>query len=248
MHHQRRSWNTYLLFALSLAAPIAMQAEAVSVNTVCIVGTNCAAPDSLGDGQSTSGTFNVNLDFADGDTYNVSGSYGASYSTLNGSTISINPVVTYTGVAPSHGTDTIHIDALQNYFDPSCCTWAGAYTESVPLVAQGSFGAGSQMSAQLFYDLIGVGQVGPLAAPGSYLITKTSNLDFGALDTSDTLAADFEFDFTFAQGTLPGAGENASTATPEPASLVLCGLGMLAMTWGAYRRNRYISRETGSEE
>jgi hypothetical protein len=241
MYHQRRSWNTYLVFALSLAAPIAMRAEAVSVNSVCVVG-DCATPDSLGNGESTSGTFSVNLTFGDGDSYNISGNYGASYSTVGGSTIAINPIATYTGTAPSLGADTITLNGLQNYFDPSCCTWAGTYTESVPLVGTGSFGAGSLMSGELFYDLIGVGPVGPLAAPGSYLETKSASLDFGALDTSDTLAADFQFNFTFGAGTLNGAAEGASS-TPEPASFVLCGLGLLAMTWGVYRRNRSISEQ-----
>jgi hypothetical protein len=239
MHHQRRSWNTYLVFALSLAAPISMRAEAVSVNSVCIVG-DCSSPDPLSDGQSTSGTFNVDLDFLDGDTYNVSGSYAASYSTVDGSTISVNPVVIYTGVAPSLGTDTIELNALQDYFDPSCCTWAGTYSESIPLVATGGFGAGSEMSGQLLYDGESVGLVGPFPAPGNYLQNKSANLDFGALDTSDTLAAEFEFNFIFGQGTQPGAGESASS-TPEPASFVLCGLGLLALTGGVYRRNRFTS-------
>ena len=241
MHHQRRSWNTYLIFALSLAAPITMRAAAISINSDCIVG-DCTTPDSLSNGQSTSGVFNANINFLDGDTYNVSGNYSASYSTLDGSTISINPVVTYTGAAPSLGADTIHLAALQNYFDTSCCTWAGNYTESVPLAAQGSFGPGSQMSAQLFYDGVGVGLVGPFAAPGTYFQTVTTALDFGAEDTSDTLAADYEFDFTFGPGTLPGAGEDAVT-TPEPASFALCGLGLLAMTWGVYRRKESISQQ-----
>jgi hypothetical protein len=238
MHHLRRSWNTCLVVALSLAAPVALRAEAVSVNAVCEVG-DCASPDSLGNGQSTSGTFNFNFGFADSDTYNISGSYAASYSSVNGSTISINPIVTYTGPGPSLGTDTIQLDALQNYFDPSCCTWAGTYTESVPLVGVGGFGAGSLMSGQLFYDLVGVGLVGPYAAPGSYFQTKSANLDFGAQDTSDTLAADFEFNFTFGQGSSPGATEGASSA-PEPASVFLCGLGLLTLA-GVYRRNRSIS-------
>lgn len=246
MYYQRRSWNTYLVFAFSLAAPFAMRAEAVSVNSVCEVG-NCATPDSLSNGQSTSGTFNVNLTFGDGDSYNLTGNYAASYSTLNGSTIAINPIVTYKGSAPSLGTDTIQLSALQNYFDPSCCTWAGTYTESVPLVAGGVFGAGSQMSGQLFYDLVGLGQVGPFAAPGSYFQTRSANLDFGALDTSDTLAADFDFDFTFGAGTSPGAVEGASS-TPEPASFVLCGLGLLAITSGVYRRNRSTSKQPRSEQ
>ena len=98
------------------------------------------------------------------------------------------------------------------------------------------------MSGQLFYDLVGVGLVGPFPAPGSYSKTISANLDFGALDSSDTLDADFVFDFTFGQGTLTGAAEGASS-TPEPASFVLCGLGLLALMWGVYRRNRSISEQ-----
>jgi hypothetical protein len=248
MYHLRRSWKTCLVFAFSLTVPLAMRAEAISVNSVCEVG-DCVSPDSLSNGQSTSGTFNVNFTFGDGDTYNISGSYGASYSTVNGSTISINPIVTYTGAGPSAGTDTIQLSALQNYFDPSCCTWAGTYTESVPLAAAGgSFGAGSQMSGQVFYDNVGVGLVGPFAAPGSYSQTKSANLDFGPLDTSDTLDADFVFDFTFGQGTLTGAAEGASSAAPEPASFVLCGLGLLALGRGVYRRKRSTFEQPGSEQ
>lgn len=245
MHHQRRSWNICLVFALSLAAPIALRAEAVSVNAVCVVG-NCASPDALSNGQSTSGTFNVSLTFGDGDSYDVSGNYSASYSTVNGSTISINPVVTYTGAAPSLGTDTIQLNALQNYFDPSCCTWAGNYSESIPLVGVGGFGAGSEMSGQLLYDGQSVGLVGPLPAPGNYLQNKSANLDFGALDTDPTLKAEFEFTFIFGQGTSSGASEGASSS-PEPASLLLCGLGLLALTCGAYRRNRAVSDQSISE-
>lgn len=235
MYHQRRSINRYFVLGLSLIAPFAMQAGAISINSTCYVG-DCASVDSLSNGQSADGTFAINYVFGDGDAYDIYGTYGASYSTIGGSTIDIDPVVSYLGGVPTAGTDTIDLMFLQDYFDPSCCTWAGTYTESVPLFATGAFGPGSQMSAQLFYDGVGVGLVGPFAAPGSYFVTQSNNLDFGAQDTSATLAAEYQFLFTIGPGTSPGTSESAVAA--EPAPLVLCALGLLMLIFGVRRRNR----------
>lgn len=235
MYQQRRFISQYFVLGFTLLAPFAMQAGALSINSTCYVG-DCTAVDSLDNNQSTDGGFNIDYTFLDGDTYNISGTFSASYSTIGGSTISIDPVINYLGVAPTVGTDTLNLSFLQNYFDPTCCTWAGTYTESVPLVANGNFGPGSQMSAELFYDGVGVGPVGPLAAPGSYFVSQSSNLDFGAGDTADTLSADYEFHFIFGAGTMPGASQTG--VTPEPAPMMLCGLGLLLLGSAMRRRSR----------
>ena len=237
MHQSRRSISRYFALGLTLLTPLAMQAGALSVNSTCYVG-DCTNVDSLSNGQSTAGSFDVNYTFGDGDTYIISGTYNASYSTLGGSTIGINPVVTYTGSDPTAGTDTIVLDFYQDYFDPSCCTWAGTYTESVPLNATGSFGPGSQMSGELFYDGVGVGLVGPFPAPGSYFVSESSNLDFGANDTAATLAADYNFQYTFGEGTQPGAGETGVSATAEPVSSLLCGSALMMGSLFFMRRNK----------
>lgn len=240
MYHHSRSISQYLVLGLTLFAPLVMKAGAISVNSNCYVGI-CSSVDSLSNGQSSSGSFDVPITFVNGDAYDISGTYAASYSTMGGSTINIDPVVSYLGLVPTIGTDTIDLVYLQDYFDPSCCTWAGTYTESVPLNAHGTFGPGSQMSAQLFYDGVGVGLVGPFTAPGSYFVSKSSNLDFGSRNTESTLEAEYDFHFVFAPGTAPGSGQSA---TPEPAPLVLCGLGLLLLLLGVARRNRLnISEE-----
>ncbi len=240
--HQRshRSISLYFVLGLTLLTPLAMEAGAISINSTCYVG-NCANVDSVGNGQSTSGSFDINYTFSDSDEYTISGTYGASYSSTGGSTISIDPTVTYIGSGPTLGTDTIVLDFYQNYYDPSCCTWAGTYTESVPLTANGDFGAGSEMQGELFYDGVGVGEVGPYAAPGTYFVTESNNLDFGALDSSATLSADYNFQYTFGAGTDPGAGQ--TSATPEPAPFVLCGSALVLGSIVFMRRNKARTSE-----
>lgn len=244
MNHPHRSISRYFVPAFLLLAPLGLHAGAISVNSTCYVG-DCSNVDSIGNGQSTDGTFAFMYTFGDGDQYYISGTYGASYSTIGGSTISIDPTVTYTGSGPSLGTDTVDFDFFQDYYDPSCCTWAGTYTESVPLNAAGAFGAGSQMSGELFYDGVGVGLVGPDPAPGSYFVTQSNNLDFGADDTIATLSADYNFHYTFGEGTEPGATEYASNA-PEPLSFVLCWSGIVLGGIVLIRRGR--SRVSPNQE
>jgi hypothetical protein len=227
-----RPWHSILVFLI--VAPLAAKSEVITVNSTCEVG--CPSTPPLTNGQSISGNFNFNVT-VNADTYNISGGYSASYSTADGSTISVTPVVTYTGALPTVTTDTISFVMDQSYFDTTCCTWAGLYGETVPLQMSSSAGAGSTMQAQLLYDGVGVGLVGPYG-PGSYLVSNSANLDFGAQDTAATLAAEYDFDFTFAPGTLPGAGA-ASVATPEPVMTIPAGFCLIMLVFYARRRNRF---------
>jgi hypothetical protein len=182
---------------------------------------------------------NFTYSFVNGDTYAVTGTYAASYSTAGGSTIAFDPVVTYTGAGPSAGTDTLTLNLLQDYFDTTCCTWAGNYTETIPLTLSNSAAAGSTISGELLYDNQSVGLIGPFG-PGSNTGTKTTALDFGALNTADTLHASYNIYITFAKGTASGASASspAAPAVPEPAMFVPGGLCLLALVFAARRRNR----------
>ena len=171
----------------------------------------------------------------DGDAYDISGNYSASYSTADGSAISINPLVTYIGTMPSVATDTLDFSMFQSYFDTSCCTWAGLYSESIPLYLSNLAGPGSSISGELFYDGQGVGLVGPYG-PGVYSETRSANLDFGNLNTSPFLAAEYDFSFVFGAGTLPGA--DASAATPEPELAIPCGLVLILASYLLRRQDR----------
>lgn len=221
-----------LQLAFALCVPFAAQPASIVINGTCEAGTCPLPTDSLSDGQSISNAFDFDYMFLNGDTYNIAGTYSASYSHTTGSTISVDPVVTYEGPSPSVAADVITFDLLQNYEDTIIGSWAGLYTESIPLIVDA---AGGTAEGQLLYDNVGVGLVGP-DGPGSYFVTQSANLDFGDLDTSDTLMADYNFVFNFAAGTT--AGESVSSVTPEPVMFIPCGLGLILLTYGVRRRNR----------
>jgi hypothetical protein len=227
-----------LILGLSLCAPFTAKSGSIDVNGTCEVG--CSLPDFLTNGTSDAGTFNFVYTFGDGDAYDILGNYSASYSTLNGSTISIAPIFTYEGNTPSIGTDQIDLSFSQGYFDTSCCTWAGTYTETVPLALAASAGPGSTISGQLLYDGKSVGLVGPFG-PGAYFVTQSANLDFGALDDSPVLLGDYQFSVKFAADTKPGSSAG-STNTPEPVTPLLCGLGLIML--GCFARSRKRSVKT----
>lgn len=222
----------YFLLGCILLAPFTAKPATITVNTVCEV--NCSTFDALTNGNSTAGAFDFGFIFGDGDTYSISGSYEASYSTADGSTISVDPAVTYTGSSASAGPDTISFSIFQSYFDTSCCTWAGLYTESVPLSLSNSAAPGSTVSGQLSFDGVGLGLIGPYG-PGNYLGTQSANLDFGGLDASPFMSAEFDFAFAFAAGTQPGA---TASSSPEPVMAIPCGLGLILIGIVGRRRKR----------
>jgi hypothetical protein len=225
-----------MILGFTLCAPFAAKSGSIIVNGTC--DFNCA-PNSLSNGTSISSPFNFDVAFADGDEYDISGAYSASYSKSAGSTISVTPTFTYIGSVPSAGTDTIDFTLAQDYFDPTCCTWAGTYFESVPLTLGSTAGPGSTISGELLYDGKSVGLVGPFP-PGTYSVSNSASLDFGSLDTNPTLLADFDFTVQFAAGTLPNASATSvsTSSTPEPATDLVCGLGLILFVCIARRRNR----------
>jgi hypothetical protein len=222
-----------LILGFTLCAPFAAKSASIVVNGTC--EPTCSS-GALADGQSTSGSFNFDYTFGDGDVYDVSGSYGASYSNVTGSTIVVNPTFTYTGATPSAGNDTINFDLYQFYFDAKCCTWAGTYSESVPLSLSSATGPGSTIAGQLLFDSQSVGLAGPFG-PGNYLVSESADLDFGALNDSPFLLADYQFTAQFDAGTQTGAGASGAP-TPEPAMDLACGFGLILFVCIARRRNR----------
>lgn len=231
MTYTRTFAPCFLLLGFTLCAPFAAQSGSIVVNGTCEAG--CTAQPALSDGMSTDITFDFNYSFVDGDTYNISGSYDASYSSADGSTLGVYPVITYIGSSPSVGDDIIDLTAYQDYFDPSCCTWAGTYSETVPLSLASTAGPGSTISGQVLYDGQSVGLVGPFG-PGNYLVSTSANLDFGALDTDPTLSAVFQLDAQFDAGTLPEA--SAASSAPEPPTALPCVVGLILIAYGARAR------------
>jgi hypothetical protein len=239
MSTRAKKW--YLLAAFLLLLPSAAFAGDIQINGTCVLGT-CPPPSGTSDalqlGQSigpASGSYL--LTFADTDAYSITWTYSAWYN-AGGTEIIVNPVATYIGASPSVGNDAIAFNFFQNYYDNSRGSWDGAYTETVPLALLGSVGSGSTVSAQLFYDGQGLGLVGPFG-PGYHFGQNTVNLT-GL--TASTLAAEYEFTFDFAAGTLTGA--SASSGIPEPCQALPLGLalaGLVCSRLGVRRRSSYTT-------
>lgn len=236
----RRATLSSLILGLTFCAPFTAKSASIDVNGTCELG--CLVSPPLSNGQSTSGTFDFDYTFVDGDIYNIAGSYSATYSTINGSTISVDPTVTYEGPGKSAAADALDFNLSQDYFDTSCCTWAGTYYETVPLFLASSAGPGSKISGQVLYDDKSVGLVGPFN-PGSYLESKSADLDFGSLDTNPTLIADFDLTLKFGKNTLPGTDAGSTSAAPEPAMAIPCGLGLILIYCGFLRRKHSRSNQ-----
>jgi hypothetical protein len=224
MSTRAKKWCFLPAFLLLL--PSAVFAGDVQINGLCVLGT-CPPPTGTSDavqyGQSigpTSGSTSVTLGT---DSYSVAWTFAAAYNAL-GTSISVNPVVTYTGASPSTTNDVITFNFFQNYYDASPGSWDGAYTETIPLNISGSVGAGSTASGELFYGGQGLGLVGPFGL-GSHVGQNTVTLS-GL--TASTLSAEYEFTFDFEPGTLTGGSDNSSPI-PEPYQALPLGLALAGL-------------------
>jgi hypothetical protein len=206
-----------MVAAALLSGPNA-QATAISVNGTCELGT-CASPDSITSSTPIPTTpFSFAFTAGSGDTFNIAGTYAASYG-AGGSSFVVTVGATYTGGTPSHA-DTLTIDMFQNIFDNGPGTFSGTYAENVPL----TLAAGTSATANLFVGVgtptMGVGLVGPFTGPGNFDGKASANL---TLPAGNTLAEEFQFTESFAAGLVAGTTVSV-TAAPEPPETIIAAL------------------------
>lgn len=228
----------HALVACLLLSPFGAFAADIQINGVCIQGT-CPPPsgtsDALQFGQSVPMTSGSTVyTFGDGDQYSVMWSYSAAFN-ASGTTIFVDPTVSYIGSSASVGNDLLTFSFYQNYYDNSPGNWDGSYTESIPLMTAGNVGAGTSADGELFYDGQGLGIVGPYSL-GNHFGTNTMTLT-GLNDP--TLSAQYLFQYSFKAGTQTGAGfmSPPASAVPEPSeTLPLAALGLGACVFAVRRR------------
>jgi hypothetical protein len=230
--------NPSLLLFSILLLPAFATAAAISVNGTCELGDCSTAglqSSAIGFGQSVPLT-NFNFNYIVGaDTYNLSGSYSASFGS-GGTHIFGTVNATYTGTAPSAASDTLSFDLLQDYHFLNAGNWNGTYSENVPV----SVGPGTTFTGDLCYDGTHcVGTIGPLSAG---LYDKSQSASLTGL-TGDYLAADFNFTFNFPQGIAPGAGIDVLASVPEPVQTVPVALALVGFSCAILRRFASLRRE-----
>jgi len=212
--------------AVAVALPLLGVSATVAINGVCVNGSCTPTPVTYGIGNSQSGSTSNGV-LVGTDAYSTATTYSVGVASDGGTFINFLPTVSYVGTSASTTTDTITVDLLASIYDAGAANWNGTYTEHVPLIVA----TGSTASAELFADGVGVGLVGPYGA-GTYNVTESANLTGinGA-----TLNYAYDFTFTFAAGTAPGATDS-SPAVPEPATMIPAALGLVGFGLMALRR------------
>lgn len=201
-------------------------AAAIQANTTCELG-NCAVPGTLSSGGTTSGTENFNFTFGNGDQYHVTTGYSATDTPI---TFNFSANAVYTGnngntKAPSVGGDTLTVDFLEDFAYTGTSASMGA--SSAVLTEEGN-APGSYSEANVYYDNMGIGVMGPYYGPGMALFTAGPTVVNGLGNPID---GDFRYILYFAPGTSP---------VPEPATASMFLLATLALVFvfARYRTKR----------
>jgi hypothetical protein len=137
----------------------------------------------------------------------------------------------YEGTSPSVANDDISVIFTQQFFDSRPGTWDGLYTVSTPVNFFGLVGAGSSLTAEVFYD----GQSLGAGTGTSGVITNSANLT--GLN-GDTLTATYDLTYNLDAGTQPGAGADSLSSVPEPTEALPLGLGLAWVLSAVARRKK----------
>lgn len=236
------------LALLALVVPVAGFCTSIQVSssggvTVCPLGAGtCPDPNSTSTAAgispasgTVSGTYNFGYTLTNGDQYQISAAYIASYTT--GVSVIFNPTVTYIGTTPAVGVDNISLDLYQNFYDTTGSSWNGTYCEYFPA----SVAAGGSATANLSFDTNSIGTLS--ASAGNSSQSKCTGLTFNAAQNASAyLNADYNLTFNFAAGTTKGTSESSvTTAVPEPSTMALSVLGSVSLFYFARRRRRSVN-------
>jgi hypothetical protein len=236
------------LLAFFLVAPGLGLASTVDLNGTYQAGNTTQGDPVLTGGTSVSLTpFGFTYVAGDGDWYAITGNYAASESAAGGTSLTFNVDATYEGngginSTPSAGADTLTFDDYQDFnlagttYYTDHGTIDGYYDE---YTGSSITAVGGTLSAEAFYNTVGLGELGPFGVGSNY--QAIDNVHLTTL-TGSVLDEDFKYTFKFASGTTPGGYID----TPEPGGLIPVA-AILALCLGipAIRRSRLFSKNLG---
>lgn len=213
-----------LAAAICFFAPALGFSTAISVNETCPVGS-CTNVDVLPVDSYVQGDLNTTYTFADGDSYQITGHYGALNTSKSanpndyGPDLNVNVTAVYLGTTPSVGHDVLTINFLQAYSLSGFTEddMAGTYTSRTDATVLQA-GAGSTFQAQQYINGVGLGVMGPFREGISEGTGGADLSNFGATTTGR-----FEFIYDFESGSQSGA-LISSLALPEPNYGLLFGV------------------------
>jgi hypothetical protein len=215
--------------ALVLLTASGAWAETVSANGTCIFGT-CGSPDTINPGQTLFNSYSGSFTLGNGDSFFITGTFlGQENSIGNG--ILFFPIfkVTYTGAGPSQ-TDSFQV-AVQQFYNTILTS--GTFNEGVFGGFSGNVGAGSSVSYTNFLSGNEGPPLGPFFSPSNFVDNQLFSTSVNPL-----LLDEMDYNLTFAAGSASGSTIFIDQfPTPEPASLLLLGTGLL----GLVRRRRKLA-------
>lgn len=245
-----------LALALLSIGLIASTAQAdVFLNGSTCLDASCSSPGLIGVpplGSSVGPVpFSGLYTATDGDQYSIAGQYGASYASHTpvfyfdlSATYTGNS--TGTGTGPSLAADTFSVNVLEDIYDPSCCTWSGTFTESIPVVISSGVGTSTSSAVQFLWDDESVGLV-TFTGPGNHYQFVSTNL--GSYPPCDVfcdpyLQGDAQAVFSFGAGTLDGSAIDVlgTLPTPEPVEMLPVAGLVLGLVWMRMRQRRNADR------
>jgi hypothetical protein len=241
-----------LALALLSIGMIASTAQAdVFLNGSTCLDASCSSPDVIGVPPLSSSVgpvaFSDLYTAADGDQYSIAGHYDASYA-------SRIPVFSFilsavyagnsTGMGPSVAADTFSVNVLEDFYDPSCCTWSGTFTESIPVVITNGVGTSTSSAVQFLWDDESVGLV-TFTGPGNYY--QFVSTDLGSYPPCDVfcdpyLQGDAQAVFSFGAGTQYGAAIDVlgTRPAPEPVEVIPVAGLVLGLVWMRMRQRKNV--------
>jgi MYXO-CTERM domain-containing protein len=159
--------------------------------------------------------------------FTVTSTYAVGVASNGGVYVDFFPVVKYTGSAPLAAATTVDVDLLASITAPGALNWDGKYTEHIPL----SVSPGGSATGELFVDGQGIGLIS--GGPGYSSASMSKVLD--GVDGA-TVSFSYDYAFTFAAGTAPGAID--SSTAPEPATMIPAAFGLAGLALVAIRRRK----------
>jgi len=238
-----------LLLSIGLIASTA-QADVFLNGSTCL-DASCSSPGLIGVPPLSSSVgpvpFSGLYTAPDGDEYSIAGQYGASYADRIPAfyfDLSATYTGNSTGTGPSVAADTFSVNVLEDIYDPSCCTWAGTFTESIPVVITPGVGTSTSSAVQFLWDDESVGLV-TFTGPGNYYRFVSTNL--GSYPPCDVfcdpyLQGDARAVFSFGAGSQYGSAINvlSTLPTPEPVEMLPVAGLVLGLVWMRMRHRKNV--------